>query len=172
MLSFVRDSSTSTVIHRALMVMPPASLLAPGPLALLLFAPAAIVIFGAAVMDMVPALLTGFTVVIRLLPGSGSVPVSVVVAAAGLGRQRRRRVGGGLVFIWHAGLVMVVLVAAEQRTIPGLNNKWTVKVGLHVWPDVERCGQAQTFLGLQLTVEGLTACSVLPSQLVGPLLPH
>lgn len=171
MLSLTCDSSTSAVVHRALMVMPPASLSAAGPLALSLFAPAAVVIFGAAVMDVVPAFFTGFSIIICLFPGSGSVPVSVAVVAAGLGRWRRR-VGSSLSLIWHAGLVMVVLVAAQQRPIPGLNNQWTVKVGLHVRPDVEGCGQAQTFLGLQLTVQGLAACTVLPPQLVGPLLPH
>lgn len=77
---------------------------------------------------------------------------------------RHRRVGGSLGLLW---LVTVVLVPVAR-----LNNKRPVKVGHHVGPDVEGRRQAETLLGLQLIVEGLTARLVLPPHLVGPLLPH
>lgn len=155
------------------MVMPPAPLLAAGPFVLPLFAVTAIVIFGTAVMHVVPPVLTRVAVIICLLSHPGTVPPSVAVVATGLVRhRRRRRVGSGLSILWHAGLVMVVLVATKQRPITGFNNQRPVKVGLHVGPDVEGRGHSETLLRLQLTVEGLAACPVLPPQLVGPLLPH
>lgn len=115
-------------------------------------------------MDMVLPILTGVTVIICLFSRSRPVPVSVAVVAPGLVRHRRRRVRGSLGLLW---LVTVVLVPIAR-----LNNQRPVEVGHHVGPDVEGRRQAETLLGLQLTVEGLTACSVLPPQLVGPLLPH
>lgn len=169
-LSLARDCSTSTVVHWALMVMPPASLSAAGPLALPLLAVAAIVVFGVAVMDVVPPVLTG--VPVHLI--SGSIPVSVAAVAAGLVRHRRRmrRVGGSLSLLWHAGVVVLVLVAAQERPIVRFNNQRSVKVGFHVGSDMEGRGQAETLLRIQLTVEGLAARPVLPPQLVDPLLPH
>lgn len=143
----------------------PASLSATGPLALPLFAPTAIVVFGATVMDMVPPVLAGVTVIICLLSHSRPVPVSVAVVAPGLVRhRRRRRVGGILGLLW---LVTVVLVPVTR-----LNNQRPVEVGHHVGPDVEGRRQTETLLRVQLTVEGLTARPVLPPKLVGPLLPH
>lgn len=137
MLSLARDSSTSAVIHRALMVMPPASISATGPLALPLFAPAAVMVFGAAVMDVVPSVLTGVTVIVCLLSRSGPISVSVAVVAAWLVRHGRRGVGGSFGLLRHRGLVMVVLVAAQQRPVTRFNNQRPVKVGLHVRADVE-----------------------------------
>lgn len=136
----------------------PAALSAAGSLALPLFAPAAIMVFGATVVDVVP-------------PASVTViPVSVSVMAARL--VRCRRVRGSLSLFWHAGFMMVVLVACQHRPVVGLNNQWPVVVGLHVGPDVEGRGQPETLLGLQLTVQGLAARLVVPSELVGPLLPY
>ena len=142
-----------------------------GSLTLPAFAPAAFVVFGATVMDVVAPIPTGVAVIIRLLSISG--PVSAAVVVAGLVRHmRRRRVGSSLGFFWHAGLVMVMLVAGQKRAVVRLDNQRTVKVGLHIRPDVESRGPAETVLKLQLTVEGLTARLVLPPQLVGPVLPH
>lgn len=153
------------------MVMSPASLSAVGPLTLPVFAPAAFVFFGATVLDVVAPVPTGVTVIIRLLSISG--PVSVAVVAAGLVRHmRRRRVGSSLGLFWHAGLVMVMLVAGQKRPVVRLNNQRPVEVGLHIGPDVESRGQEEMVLELQFTVEGLTARLDLPPQLVGPLLPH
>lgn len=104
------------------MVLSPASLSAAGPLALPLFAPAAFVVFGVAVMDMMAPVLTGATVLIRLLSRSGPVPVSVAVVVPRLVRHRRRRVSGSHRCLWHAGLVMVVLVGSKQRPLARLNN--------------------------------------------------
>ncbi len=155
------------------MVMPPASLSAAGSLTLPLFSTAAFVVFGAAVMDVVPTVLTGVTIIICLLSCPNPIPVSVAVVAARLVRCRRlRRVSGGLTLPWHARLVMMVLMATHQRPIARLNNQRPVKVGLHIGPYVEGRGQPETLLRLQLTVESLAARTVLLPQLVGPLLPH
>lgn len=144
--------------------MPPAPLSAAGPLALCLFALAVAGLFRPAVMDVVPPVLTGAPIFVSLLPGSGPVPVAVV--AAGLERSRRGGVSGSLCLFWHAGIVMVVLVAGRTWSVQRLNNQGPVQVGLHVGPDVE------AILQLQLAVERLAAGLVLPPQLVGPLLPH
>lgn len=143
MLSLGPDSST--VVHGALMVVPPASLPAAGSLALPLL------VFGATVMNVVSP--TVVTVVVCLIFCSGPISVSVVAARL-LGNGR---VAGGLGLLRQAGCVMVVL-AGKQRPVTGLHQQRPVVVALHVRPGVE----AETLLGLQLAVQGLAACPVLP----------
>lgn len=156
------------------MVMPSASFSAAGPLLLPFVGMATTVVFGMAVMDVVPPILTGVTVVIHLVSHSGAIPVSVAVAAAGLARHRGRmqRVVCSLGLLWHARLMVMVLVASQERSVTGFNNQRSIEVGFHVRSDVEGRGQTEALLGIQLGVEGLAAGLVLPPQLIGPLLPH
>lgn len=139
-LSPRHPSSSSPFVRRALAVVPPPPLSAAGPVALPLLAPAAIVVLGAAVVDVVPPLLTCVSVLVSFVPVSVPVSVSVVVVPAGLLRLGGvRRVLG---LLGRAGLMAVVLVAPQQGPVAGLHHQGPVQVGFHVRTDVQCRGEA------------------------------